>query len=192
MPNCSLYRYVAPLAALWLAGCAVYSARPLPDKTDLAPKVPDLKVDVQTLHLPGLAPHAYDPAKGLDMTDAAILAVINNPGLRTARQEAHAARAQSFAAGLLPGPQLTGSRDKPASGNSTPGLVTGKSVGLDYDLGALLTSGAEKGAAEAQAQQADLDLLWEEWQVAQEARVLFLQCRGDREKLALLGDLKQT
>src|SRR5690348_11659409 len=102
----SLYGLTTPLAALLLTGCAVYSAQPLPDKPDLAPRVPDLKVDVRSLHLPDLAPHPYDPARGLDMGDAAILAVLNNPRLRTARSEAHASRAQSFAAGLLPGPQL--------------------------------------------------------------------------------------
>ena len=192
MPYRFFHRSTSLLAALLLAGCAVYGARPLPDQPDLAPRAPDLKVDVRSLHLPDLAPHPYDPARGLDMSDAAILAVLNNPRLRTARSEAHASRAQSFAAGLLPGPQLTASRDRPSSDNTTTGLVTGKSEGLDYDLGALFTSGAEKGAAEAQAQQADLDLLWEEWQVAQEARVLFLQCRNDRSKVALLGDLRQT
>lgn len=179
-----------PLAAVLLAGCAAYSARPLPEKADLATRVPDVKVDVQALHLPGLAPHVYDPAHGLDMTDAAILAVINNPGLRTARSEARAARVQSFAAGLLPGPQLSASRDRPT--DNTAGLVTGRSVGIGYDLGPLFTSGAEQAAAEAQAQQADLDLLWVEWQVAQQARVLFVQCRTDRAELALLGDLKQS
>ena len=181
-----------PLVALLLTGCAVYSARPLPDKPDLSPWVPDLKVDVRSLHLPDLAPHPYDPARGLDMGDVAILAVLNNPRLRTARSEAHASRAQSFAAGLLPGPQLTASRDRPSSDNTATGLVTGKSEGLDYDLGALFTSGAEKASAQAQAEQADLDLLWEEWQVAQEARVLFLQCHDDRQKLALLSDLRQA
>ena len=186
--TCSLA--ALPLAAALLAGCAAYSARPLPDKPDLAARPADVKVDVRALHLPGLEAHAYDPARGLDMTDAAILAVVNNPGLRTARSEARAARVQSFAAGLLPGPQLSASRDRPTDG--TPGLVTGKSVGIGYDLGPLFTSGAEQAAAEAQAGQADLDLLWEEWQVAQQARVLFVQCRTDRAELTLLGDLKQA
>ena len=77
------------------------------------------------------------------------------------------------------------------SGN-TAGLVTGRSIGIGYDLGPLFTSGAEQAAAEAQAQQADLALLWDEWQVAQQARVLFVQCRTDRAELALLGDLKQA
>ncbi|HEV2321536.1 MAG TPA: TolC family protein [Gammaproteobacteria bacterium] len=179
-----------PFAVL-LAGCAAYSARPLPEQADLATRPADVKVEVKSLHLPDLKPHAYDPSKGLDMTDVAILAVVNNPALRTARSEARAARVQSFAAGLLPGPTLSASGDRPTGGNP-PGLVVGKSLGLGYDLGPLFTSGAEQAAAEAQAQQADLDLLWAEWQVAQQARVLFLQCGTDRAESNLLGDLKQT
>lgn len=185
-----MYRLTALSAAVLLAGCAAYSARPLPEKADLATALPAVKVDVQSLHLPGLTPHAYDPARGLDMTDVAILAVVNDPALRTARSEAHAAQVQSFAAGLLPGPQLSASRDRPT--DNTPGLVTGKSLGLGYDLGPLFTSGAEQAAAEAQAQQADLGLLWDEWQVAQQARVQFIQCRSERTELALLDGLKQT
>jgi len=179
-----------PFAVL-LAGCAAYSARPLPERPDLAARPADVKVEVKSLHLPDLKPHAYDPTKGLDMTDVAILAVVNNPALRTARSEARAARVQSFAAGLLPGPTLSASRDRP-TGASASGNVTGHSVGLDYDLGPLFTSGAEQAAAEARAQQADLDLLWAEWQVAQQARALFLQCGTDRAETTLLGDLKQT
>lgn len=179
-----------PFAVL-LAGCAAYSARPLPARPDLAARPADVKVELKSLHFPDLKPHAYDPSKGLDMTDVAILAVVNNPALRTVRSEARAARVQSFAAGLLPGPTVSASRDRP-TGSNPPGLVTGKSLGLDYDLGPLFTSGAEQAAAQAQAQQADLDLLWAEWQVAQQARALFLQCGTDRAESSLLGDLKQA
>lgn len=177
--------------AVFLAGCAAYSARPLPEQPDLAARPADVKVEVKSLQLPDLKPHAYGPSKGLDMTDIAILAVVNNPALRTARREARAARVQSFAAGLLPGPTLSASRDRP-TGNNPPGLVVGRSLGFGYDLGPLFTSGAEQAAAEAQAQQADLDLLWAEWQVAQQARALFLQCGTDRTESKLLGALKQA
>ena len=184
-------RLIALPCAVFLAGCAAYSARPLPEQPDLAARPGDVKVEVQSLQLPDLKPHAYDPARGLDMTDVAILAVVNNPGLRTARSEARAADVQSFAAGLLPGPQLSASRDKP-TGASAAGNVTGRSMGLGYDLGPLFTSGAEQAAAQAQARQADLDLLWAEWQVAQQARSLSVQCGTDRAESALLGDLKQA
>lgn len=191
MTNMLSMRLAALPFAVLLAGCAAYSARPLPEQPDLAARSADVKVEVKSLHLPDLKPHAYDPSQGLDMTDVAILAVVNDPALRTARGEARAARVQSFAVGLLPGPALSASRDRP-TGSNPAGTVTGRSVAFDYDLGALFTSGAEQAAAEAQAQQADLDLLWAEWQVAQQARSLFLQCGTDRAETKLLGDLKQT
>jgi len=191
MTRTQALRLAALPCAVLLAGCAAYSARPLPEQSDLAARPADVKVEVKSLRLPDLKPHAYDPSQGLDMTDVAILAVVNNPGLHTARSEARAALVQSFAAGLLPGPQFTYGHDRPV-GTNPPGTVTGKNLGLDYDLGPLFTSGAEQAAAEAQARQADLDLLWAEWQVAQQARVLFVQCGTDRAELKLLGDLKQA
>ena len=180
----------AALLSAVIAGCALYHERPLPEQTDLATSLTPLQVDVSTMQLPGLKPHSFDPAQGLDMTDAAILAVLNNPGLRTTRSEAGAARAQAFAAGLLPGPELSASRDRP-TGN-TAGLVTGRSIGINYQLSSIFTRGAEQAAAEASARQADLELLWDEWQVAQQARVLFVQCRLDQDKNALLGKLEQA
>lgn len=182
----------ATLVCAALGGCALYHARPLPDQTDLAPAIAPLKVDLSAMRLPGLKPHPVDPDQGLDMTSAAILAVINNPALKTARAEAHASAAQAFAAGLLPGPDLTASRDTPSGNGNTPGLAAGRSVGISYQLSALFTYGTAQAAAEAGAHQADLELLWREWQVAQEARVLFLQCSVDRDKAAVLGDLERT
>lgn len=173
-----------------LSACVAYHSRPLPDKPNLARQVPPLKVDYEKIRIPGLTPHSYDPARGLDMTDAAIVAVINNPQLKAKRADAHAAYVQSFAAGLLPGPQLTASRDRPV-GSNPPGSVTATSEGLSYDFTSLFTSGAEQAAAEAKARQADLDLLWAEWQVAQQARVLFLQCQAAQDKTALLATLTQ-
>lgn len=173
-----------------LAGCAAYHARPLPTAPDTQAQLPDAQIKVNTLHLPGLAPHPFDASHGLDMTDVAILAVLNDPALKTLRAREHAASAQAFAAGLLPGPQLSYSRDRPTG--DTTGLVTGRSVGLAYDLNALVASHYEKAAARATARQADLDVLWAEWQTAQQARMLFVRVLHDQHKLALLKQLRQA
>ena len=183
-------RRLVPIALVCgvLGACAAYHSRPLPDQPDLVHQLPPLKVDVDKIRIPGLSPHVYNPARGLDMTDAAIAAVINNPQLRATRAAAHAAYVQSFAAGLLPGPQLSASRDRPV-GSNPPGTVTAASEGIGYDFTALFTRGAEQASAEAKARQADLDLLWAEWQVAQQARVLFLQCQAAQTKSELLATL---
>ncbi|HEX6549223.1 MAG TPA: TolC family protein [Gammaproteobacteria bacterium] len=173
-----------------LAGCATYHARALPTVPDTRTRVPAPRIRVESLHLPGLAPHPFDASHGLDTTDVAILAVLNDPALKTLRAREHASAAQAFAAGLLPGPQLAYSVDRPAG--DTAGLVTGHSVGLSYDLNALVASHYEKNVARATAQQADLDILWAEWQTAQQARLLFVQVVHDRQKLALLKQLRQA
>ena len=68
--------------------------------------------------LPELAVHPFNPDDGLDMTEVAILAVINNPDLKVARDERGLARAQLMAAGILPNPQLTAGLDSPLNGGS--------------------------------------------------------------------------
>jgi outer membrane protein, heavy metal efflux system len=45
----------------------------------------------------------------------------------------------------------------------------------------LITRGAAKGAAKAHAQQVNLEILWQEWQVAEKARELFIQSRADTQ-----------
>ena len=62
---------------------------------------------------PSLPTHRFDPADGLDATETAMLAVANSPALKLKRDELGVARAQAFAAGLLPDPQLSLGEDFP-------------------------------------------------------------------------------
>ncbi|MGH8378332.1 MAG: TolC family protein, partial [Gammaproteobacteria bacterium] len=62
---------LACLLVASLAACALYHAKPLPQRPDLQPQPAPLRVDLSRIHLPGLKPHPFDPAKGLDMTDVA-------------------------------------------------------------------------------------------------------------------------
>lgn len=173
-----------------LVGCAAYHARTLPALPDTRSRLPAPQIKVQTLHLPGLRPHPFDASHGLDMTDVAILAVLNDPALKTLRAREATNSAQAFAAGLLPGPQLSYSRDRPT--DDSTGLVSGRSVGLAYDLNTLVASHFDKSAARANAHEADLDVLWAEWQTAQQASMLFIQVTHDTRKLVLLKQLHQV
>ncbi len=157
-----------------LAGCVAYQPKPLDLQATLPNEVPHLTVDPATLPMTHLAPHRFNPEDGLDSTEVAILAVVNNPELKLSRDEAGIARAQAFTAGLLPDPQLGANLDFPT--NSVPGsTATGTSFGLNYDLEALLTRPVAQSAAQAQVRKADLNLLWQEWQTASQARLLFVR-----------------
>lgn len=170
--------------AIGLGGCATYQAKPLPTRPDLVSDVGRVTVNAAKLSLPELRSHRFDAADGLDMTEVAMLGVVNNPELRAARAKVGVAQAQAFAAGLLPDPQVSATRDVPRE--SDPTLTSAYSVGLAYDLNALVTRGAGHKAATAATRQTDLDLLWQEWQVVARARSLFVAITTDRQLLGLL------
>ncbi|MGH7953047.1 MAG: TolC family protein [Limisphaerales bacterium] len=159
--------------ALFFSGCVTYHPKPLtnaPDLTDLTA----LTIPADKLDLPGLKPHPFNPTNGLDETTVITLAVLNNPDLKAERMQARVARAQLLEAGLLPDPQVSG-------GLSQSTLHTGYAVGLSEDLQALITRGAAKASAKAHQRQVNLEILWQEWQVAEKARELFIQSRADNQ-----------
>ena len=177
------------LLTLWLNGCATYTPQPLDEQADLIQRPTTLIIDPRTLPLPALRAHPFDPTNGLDMTEVAMIAVINNPDLKAERRKADVARAQLFDAGLLPDPQISASLDHPMG--SGPGLTDAYGVGLNYDLISLITHGAQVNAAALAKHQVELDLLWHEWQVAQQARELYVKAVYDADRLRLLIHAQQ-
>ncbi|MEP7186051.1 MAG: TolC family protein [Rhodanobacter sp.] len=158
--------------ALTLSGCATYSASPLGDGNGAA-SVAQLTAPTAAMSLATLPPHRFDPSDGLDVTEVATLAVANSPDLRVKRDALGVARAQAFAAGLLPDPQLSAGQDFPRQ--SGAGLTSAFSLGLTEDITALLTRSMRRAVANSQSRQVNLDLLWAEWQTVAQARLLFDQ-----------------
>jgi outer membrane protein, heavy metal efflux system len=157
---------------LFLSGCATYSALPLGDGHG-ASSVAKLTAPTSAMPLPALSTHRFDPSDGLDATEVAMLAVANSPALKLKRDELGLARAQAFAAGLLPDPQLSLGEDFPQ--HSGPGLTTAFNLGISEDITALLTRSSRTAEARSHVEQVNLDLLWAEWQTVTQARQLFDQ-----------------
>ena len=174
-------------ATLLLSGCAAGPASPaLRTTADLRSDPARLKVDVASLRLQPLETRRIDPARALDPTDVAILAVLNSPDLEAKRAAARVAAAQTFAAGLLPDPQLVLTTDIPVH---PAGLVTAYNVNPTFDLVGLITHSTALRAARAAGRQADLDLLWAEWGVAQQARQLAITVLADEAKSRVLREV---
>jgi outer membrane protein, heavy metal efflux system len=166
------------------AGCATYSPQRLGDGQGVK-DVAQLSASTADMPLPALRTHRFDPAHGLDVTDVAILAVANNPDLRVMRDQLGIARAQSFAAGLLPDPQL--SINQEFLTHPTPGYTNSYAYGISEDVTSLLLRSTRVAAAKSQADQVNLDLLWAEWQTIAQARLLFnqvLSLRAQQQQLA--------
>lgn len=168
----------AILAASMLAGCLTYHPLPLPSAPDLA-RQPDLTMPARRFDVPGLAPHPV-PTHGLDVVTVMTLAVLNNPTLNAARLQAGVARAQLLQAGLLPDPELGASF-------ATSVLNYGGALSLTQDIKTILLRSAAKAAARASERQVNLNILWQEIQVAERARELFIQAKADSKLRAVLG-----
>jgi outer membrane protein, heavy metal efflux system len=166
------------------AGCATYSSQPLGEGQGVK-DASQLSVSTADMPLPAWRTHRFDPSQGLDSTDVAILAVANNPELKVLRDQLGIARAQSFAAGLLPDPQLSVGKDFLA--HKQVGFTSAYNYGISEDVSSLLTRSTRVAAAKSQADQVNLDLLWAEWQTIAQARLLFnqvLSLRAQQQQLA--------
>jgi outer membrane protein TolC len=179
-----MLRGIAAGCVILFAGCTWYHRVPLPsgDTSTSAHTLERIRIDPSTMPLPELAAHRFDPSNGLDIEEVAMLAVVNNPDLKLARDDLGIARAQAFSAGLLPDPQLSVSSDYPGM----TGYFRAFSYGLSMDVMAIITRGANRKSADATVQKTDLGLLWQEWQIIAQAKQLFLKARLQDETLPLL------
>ncbi len=176
-------KFVPIVVLLIVQGCAIYRPKPLDEHAvSRALSSPDLKsicIKAKEISHPVLRPRTIDFTKGISARDAAIISVITNPVLRAERDRLGVANAQLLQAGILPNPTFGYSSDFPIGGN-TVGTVTAYGLGLDWDLRSLLTRGAKVDAARAKAASVNLEVAWEEWQVAESAkrhvyRLLYLE-----------------
>jgi outer membrane protein TolC len=160
----------AACATSLLAGCATYSPLPLPATPQLAPAIDQLA-------------HDPLPAGPLSVTQVTALAVQNNPDLRAVRAQHGVAQAQLIQAGVLPNPQL-GLAVLPLLAGV--GTTTAWNAALSFNFGALVTYHTRQEAAQKTVQQVDADILWREWQVAGQARLLAVDLIEGQRSLVLL------
>jgi outer membrane protein TolC len=175
---------IVGLLAFPFDGCATYHERPLDPSPTLPERITDLAIAPAEMPLPELAAHRFDPSDGLDITEVAMLAVVNNPDLKVARAAAGVAHAQAFAAGLLPDPKLSATADVPDKGQAA--TTTAFNLGLSVDVIGLLTRAPRYAAARQDARKTDLNLLWMEWQVVSQARLLFVRLTQQQQILQVL------
>lgn len=175
-----------------VGGCTHYRPSPLGESLHEAlvpPSPEELQVAAAALDHPYLAPLTLDLDDGLTPDEAAVLAVLAQPDLAAMRAQRGLARAQLLAAGILPNPQL--SLGASIARNDTT-AVTGSSLGLGFDLAALVTRGARRESARLTAEQVDLEIAWREWQVAQAARLQTYRTFYLQEQLRLARRREET
>lgn len=175
MTRCFSFRRItgaAWLGVLLFSSCASYHPMPLPVAPNLT-RTPSLTAPARDFWLPGFKPQSHlFPKDGLDETAVITLAVFDDPDLKAARLQTGVAGAQLLEAGLLPDPQVNVDYARSV-------FAYGGDISLVQEIHALITRGAGKAAARANQKQVYLNILWQEWQVAERARELFIQACAD-------------
>lgn len=160
-------------ALLALAGCASYEAKPLraPALARLAtPTQKALATAARRLRVPGIAPLALNFRKPLTGKELGVIAVLASPQLRALRARARIARAQVFAAGLLPDPVVQFSALRPYGAGSA-GRSASLTDGFLWDLSRLVTRKTDIRVAKEHAAAIDYEIAWREWVAANDARL---------------------
>lgn len=163
-------RSIAALLLIMVSGCAHYVPRPLVSAESIltAPDAAILSVEAQKIRRPYLHPQAVDLSKPLTPNALAVIAVLENPDLKTQRAKVGVTDAQAFAARLLPDPTLQANYDFLISG---PDQYNGYGAQIGFDLNALRTLAVTRQAGAAQKRQVRLDVAWAEWNTAGQARL---------------------
>ena len=153
-----------------LGGCALYHPLPLARGPNLIGALSGLRTQLPALRS-GEAPRRIATDKPLGLRDIGLLAVLNDPSLREERGEMDLAQAGLLQASLLPNPSANFSYEAFLGGIGTSGWA----ASLSQDVRAILTYHPRVKSAHFLVRQVNADLLWREWQVAQQARLLGLE-----------------
>ena len=171
----------AVLAAL--SGCASYHAAPLPQHANLALGLANLDRTIPASG-PRNSPQTIDIARPLTVDRIGLLAMLNDPDLKSERGTLGVARAGVVQAMLLPNPSASLNYGALIGG---PGTASSIAASLSQDIAAIVTRGARIKSARAQLAQVDADQLWREWQVAQKARQLAVDIDAENRVIRLTG-----
>ena len=116
-----------------------------------------------------LGPLSLDPRAGIGPDEAATIALYSNPALRAVRDRRGLAVAQLIQARILPNVVVSYARDYVTGGN-TAGAVTAYNLSAGWEFSALVPFLPKQTAARKNLGSVDLDIAWQEWQMAENAR----------------------
>lgn len=173
---------VAALAGEALfGGCALYHPLPLARAPDLAGGLSSLRTQVPATR-PGEAGRRIDVERPLGIDDVGLLAVLNDPDLLSEQGQVDLAQANLLQSSLLPNPSASVSFAPITGGTDVAPAWT---ASLSQDVKSILTYHTRRKSARLQVRQVNADLLWQEWQIAQKARLLALDLYYGQQSLDL-------
>jgi outer membrane protein TolC len=176
-------------SATILSGCASYHPMPLSSESGetIGPDYAEIRIQAGQIHHPILKPVEFNEKDGLSPDEAAILAILVNPKLKAARDKKQIAAAQLLKAELLPNPRLSYDMEFP-TGGETAGTVTGFGTGLSWGISSLAAHRAKIDTVRSDVNSVSLDVAWQEWQVAEGAKLHAYRLMFADKNLAIAQD----
>ncbi len=174
-----------------LSSCAHYQPEPLVTKANLATSLAALQRMVPVTDL-NAKPMILPETGPLSVDQVGLLAILNDPDLAAEFGQLQQAKASMVSGTALPNPQLGfGVMALLGGPASTPSYA----ASLSQDITSLITYQPRAAAARAQFASANAQLLWQEWLVGQQARLLAVAIYGTTQEveyrtqeLAVLND----
>jgi outer membrane protein TolC len=140
------------------------SERPFSD-----PVADTLRIPASRIRGPDIPSQIVDLRRGIGPDDAATIALYSNPALRAIRDRRGLAVAQLIQARILPNVVVSYARDYVTGGN-TAGATTAYNFTAGWEFSALVPFLPKQTAARKNLGSVDLDIAWQEWQIAENAR----------------------
>jgi outer membrane protein TolC len=169
-------------ASALAGGCALYRPLPLARAPDLAGALSELRTEVPAIRR-GEPSRRIATDQPVDVDDVGLLAVLNDPELRAEKGQIDVAQAGLLQSSLLPNPSASVSYGALLGGAG--GFAPAWTASLTEDVRSILTYHTRVKSARSQSQQVNADLLWQEWQVAEKARLLALDLYYGGQSLEL-------
>jgi outer membrane protein TolC len=141
------------------------------------PLTDTLRVPVSRIRGPEIPSQIVDLRQGIGPDEAATIALYSNPALRAIRDRRGLVAAQLIQAGILPNPVVSYARDFVTGGN-TAGTTTGYNFTAAWEFSALVPFLPKQTAARKNFRSVDLDVAWQEWQIAMNARTAVYRVLG--------------
>ncbi len=153
---------IIAILPLCLSSCAGYTAKPLPETSTLA-------MDAAAIEKDGvLRSKGVDLSDGIDSNEIVILALQRNPDLKLAQDDELIA--ERSMAGNSPESQIS-----LGYGDIVGQKIGTYDAGVGFDIASLLSMPSRYRMENEEQHKATLSRIWQEWQIAQQARILFVQ-----------------
>jgi outer membrane protein, heavy metal efflux system len=136
-----------------------------------------LRIPASRIRGPEIPSQIVDLRQGIGPDEAAAIALYSNPALRAIRDRRGLAVAQMIQAGILPNIIVSYERDYVTGGN-TAGTTTAYNLTAGWELTALIPFLPKQTAARKNFRSVDLDVAWQEWQIAMNARTAVYRVLG--------------